>query len=215
MPPAQQAAKWRPSIAEDNKTATWEETASFLRDILSADGNARIDWKGGLGEIFVSSALTEARCTLQVTHGFRAGSNELTVKALRIDLSKVDPLSIQVSSGLTMANAPFAITLSGTNDAKFTVGTETTYACENKSYYRAHFNVLADATSPCVKEREKHDDADYRGSSHVRFGECTTKAVNAYSISLPFVDMEISKRFSRAMLHAALLGGGTKAVSPF
>ncbi len=32
---AQQSPEWRPSLAEDNKAATWEETSSFLTSVLN------------------------------------------------------------------------------------------------------------------------------------------------------------------------------------
>ena len=37
---AQQAAEWRPSIADDNKAATWEATADFMVNALMANGSA-------------------------------------------------------------------------------------------------------------------------------------------------------------------------------
>jgi hypothetical protein len=45
----------------------------------------------------------------------------------------------------------------------------------------------------------------------IRIERFNTAAQSAFS----FTDPEMSKRFARAVMHAALLCGGTKAVSPF
>jgi hypothetical protein len=222
---AQQAAEWRPNIAEDNKAATWEDTVGFIQGSFH-------DAKGmfyGSEEQDSESAFdlvnfqSPQKCSLQVDSrvylgpgtnnaGYPGGggsgekahvshffaSEPLVPHAIvtdsKIDLAKVDPLSIRV----------YRIGLSGTVGAGlFRVALE--------GHDRASFGFL---------KRSVYQNINWKKSEQLLSTPCSLKHCEDDTDDVrfwvvDFGDLETSRRVARALMHVALLCGGTNAVSPF
>jgi len=80
---------------------------------------------------------------------------------------------------------------------------------------RGDWSYLTEATAPCLDGRQKVDKRLKRTYTETRYGQCTSQPLHVWELSISFGDQETAKRFARAALHASLLCGGTKAVSPF
>jgi hypothetical protein len=137
---------WRPSVREDNASATWDDTLAFLANTLQYEGGKHY------------SIVSSDRCSLSV----RDPEGATAV----VDLKKVDPLSVRVSETLVL--------FSGTNNAPYAL------------------------------------------DCHSENGACSSEATKLTgSLEVEMKDADTAKRVARAIMHAALLCGGTKAVSPF
>jgi hypothetical protein len=220
---AQQPDEWRPNIAEDNNAATWEDTAGFIQGSFHDAkgmfyGSESQDSESAFDLMNVQSP---RKCSLQVdsrvylgpgtnNSGFPGGGKEKThvthflaseplvprviVTDSQIDLAKVDPLSIRVYRvGLNGADEPwlFRVALEGHD--------RTSFGSLRRSVYRnINWKKFEQSLSTPCSLKHCEDDTD-----DVRFWV------------IDFGDLETSKRVARALMHAALLCGGTKGVSPF
>jgi len=90
---AQQPAEWRPNVAEDNKSATWENTVTFMKGILETSHNTTIP---GQSELFLKTFDSAKHCQIGMTAGERNGGDPLIVDKMEIDFGRIDPLSIDV-----------------------------------------------------------------------------------------------------------------------
>lgn len=221
---AQQPTEWRPNIAEDNKAATLEDTVGFIQGSFH-------DAKGmfyGSEEQDSESAFdlvnfqSPQKCSLQVDsrvylgpgtnnagpRGAFSGENvhvshflaseplvpHAIVTDSKIDLAKVDPLSIRVSHiGLdgTGGTGLFRVTLEGHDRASFG-------SLKRSVYQNINWKKFEQSLSTPCSLKHCEDDTD-----DVRFWV------------VDFGDLETSRRVARALMHVALLCGGTAAVSPF
>jgi hypothetical protein len=213
---AQQRADWRPSIADDNKTATWDDTAEWfngeLRDVFTS---FETKTTANDTDFSISIVRINGRCKLNVAVASWDGSigkygtgvwdslSDLDIykeKRGSLDLSLLDPLSIMVKE------AP---------DGRYVLGMEAKDRAEFFRYHRwsrqvnllnvkgaAPIHNLVDWPNACVpdkKNRTRCDETDGLDSD----------------LSLTFKDISLAQRAARAFMHTALLCGGAKAVSPF
>lgn len=211
---AAQEPEWRPNIAEDNKAAALADTTEFLQQILVARG--RIQSQSRNPNKFVEKTVLHAdipeSCTLRYAEREVDTTNSnardaFPVHQYSLQLGKIDPLTIVVR-GLDNAEArPVAtgssVEFSGRNE--YQVGTV------NGVIYSPRFDTvdswfkkIEQADFPCIPEAKRV----YRSCS-----VAPTSGVS--SLKIPFSDREYAFRFARALMHAALLCGGTKSVSPF
>jgi hypothetical protein len=210
---AQQPAEWRPNIAEDNKTASLDDTFAFLKGIVTTSENTTLP---GAGELFVTQFERGESCSARLVRGFRDGRDELVVDSVELKLSSVDPLLITVHSVNRDNRVPFLVVVEGTNNSQIALGQESTYhnAYHGGAYLDGKsFRELSQATAPCLDGQHKGNPND--GYVMTQFGACWSRPITSYSFGFPFGDQEVAKRFARGLMHAALLCGGTKAVSPF
>jgi hypothetical protein len=201
---AQAAMEWRPNVAEDNKAATWEDTSAFMVSVLTTRGhNLLVSHDGSYIFGLKKDFSTSARCIMSYKQlSYPDGRTIAEAALVSVDFSKVDPLTIQVSFDSTRMLHwelhTWDVSSSGTNERSLS---------EWKGVKRDH-TELADTKrgikpeilEPSCGTDEKHCRA-VSGSSNtdVQF----------------FDDQEVAKRYARALMHAALICGGTKAVSPF
>jgi hypothetical protein len=202
---AQQPAEWRPSIAEDNKAATLSDTFDFMVNSIRNDGGGnrhkylRVEMLEG-GILHLEDRITDL-------NKFRThiGNNRIyiiPVQDLRIKLSSIDPLSIV----MVRDDDSFAVKFSGHNDGA--IGT-----IESAIY---EYRDSVGAGTDYAKYRRESVKMEYPCSEGIK--NCAPEpASDVIHGSLYFSDdeEEIAKRFARALMHAALLCGGAKAVSPF
>jgi hypothetical protein len=183
---AQQPAEWRPNIAEDNKAALIADTDAFM-----------------VGEL--NSAITQAEpqqtiwgaeapqmCSLHFYQHLNQGGGEPAYSLdATLPLGKIDPLSISVGyAGI------FYVHFVGTDQGTVLTAHVASYRNDFKGM---NFKKGDSATVPC--------------NPHARYCSDEDRVYSAREIY--FLDQEMAKRFARALMHAALLCGGAKAVSPF
>lgn len=133
----------------------------------------------------------------------------MVVDSVKLDLSSVDPLLVTVKTQQdTNGQIPFAVLLTGTNNAIIATGNRSFYDHRSLSY--KDYSV---ATAPCMAGKPKGKPGNEWTETVA--GDCRSKPISDYTYSFPFGDQETAKRFARGMMHAALLCGGNKAVSPF
>ena len=198
---AQQPAEWRPSVAEDNKAATWEDTSTFMVNALTAHGRSytRLPFYNKIQKGYSAPS----RCTLgELNFIYEDGVNK--AMSVTLDFGKVDPLSIKVAPFTVQIDygtlQVWSVSLAGTNDGAIAFG---------KGVARGHagFEDLfpQNTIKPILfkldcESSEKH---------------CAPVNKTYPVVTENFEDIETAKRFARAAMHAALLCGGAKAVSPF
>jgi hypothetical protein len=214
---AQQQPEWRPSVAEDNKSASLTDTLAFMKGILTTAENATVPHGG---ELFLTSFEAD-KCSVHIVRGVRDAFDPLFVDSVRLDLSAIDPLSVVVKPGKDNGHIPFFVYLSGTNNSKFAFGERARYQPDSDKmdtskggvYRSKPYQELSAASAPCMEGKNK----TYHGVPYVatKLGACTMQPIDDFTYSFPFADMETAKRVARAAMHAALLCGGTKSVSPF
>jgi hypothetical protein len=199
---SQQPAEWRPSIAEDNKAATWEDTSAFIINMLTGSGSNYIKaWNGNtLFVSFEDQIVTPKRCLLSERNFHFSNTHLTSVSAIwTIDFAKVDPLSIRVIQNPSLGF--LGVMMEGTN-----AGAIGSYS---QGAFRDHVavdDVKMDHVKPALLETTCS-----ATDKHCR----PSDAAEGRSNQERFVDQEAAKRFARAVMHASLLCGGTKSVSPF
>jgi hypothetical protein len=204
---AQQASEWRPNISEDNKATTLDDTLRFIVGSVSdsanrsyvPDGKDRVAW---FQDMFGASST--AKCSIE--WGVSSGSPSKGSMAFFsrskyvVDLSKVDPLTIKVTPIILADGSPlgFQIAMLGTSGVQF--ADVLRYSRYNGERVNDVWASVAEANSASCASGDKKCSTSQKKESH------------AY---LSIADQETAHRTARALLHAALLCGGTKAVSPF
>lgn len=235
---AQQSTEWRPNIAEDNKAATWEDTKAFIVGMLDASGfasqaakaddrcllvlPASVDAPLGIRAVGNSSGLVIVgvqSLSFSDRHGLEAGMHLSAVNrrpmktvadfgAFVATLKPGDAVVFEVdASGDRNGTEYLGGTLSNDDlypDSKgksldwalvrFQLVDPLTVVVRNTTVYMSGTNGQAIAY---------HMDNGPEGKPTIREDSFTLK------------DIESAKRTARALMHAALLCGGTKAVSPF
>lgn len=219
---AQQPSEWRPNIAEDNKGATWEDTSAFIVNAITNSGRNYVAKRNASPPLrsqgrhhgdsqppppSVIQAVyweydisTPARCVL-VEKAFTYNDSGSSVRIEHIDLARIDPLSIRVRSGLSNwdQSPDYQLEMTGTNQANFTEDTEVIRAIHIPD------GDLYPQVSPAYL-------AEVCGGGEAG---CRTEHPRGGANFESFTDQEIAHRVARAFMHAALLCGGTKAISPF
>jgi hypothetical protein len=194
---AQQPAEWRPNIAEDNKAATLEETMKFVTGTVNDTAMNQVAVPGDKHYLSVTTetfgAESTARCSMNWTR-FQTVGAETAHSTIKADLAQVDPLSITVSRFI-VSDKPngFWVNFSGTSGNAF--------ADVLLSHWPSgkFASPMEAKTASCLSGDKK----------------CSTVESKIPHASLFFSDEETAHRVARALMHAALLCGGTKAVSPF
>src|SRR5271166_396318 len=122
---AQQSADWRPNIAEDNKSATWENTVAFLENTVVASGSSYpCNENACQSTSRVVSVDSPSSCTLNVRvenqyywyswhDHFRLQEGNIS-----LNLSSVDPLSILVQPNPENIGHTPRVVMKGTNNGK-------------------------------------------------------------------------------------------------
>lgn len=197
---------WHPNIAEDNKAATLQDTTTFITDTINHNPtNFLITVPGGhlYDNIWITAhAEMGEACHLKIDKYMAAyWGRGHEHQHDEIDISGVDPLSIDVESHDYAHDSKhftpgFVIIFSGTNS-------------KNIVDWRAwHFHddfAWNTDTTPATtlftcEGKEKH---------------CSETNGQRPKEYIWLNDSEVAKRLARALLHASVLCGGTKAVSPF
>jgi hypothetical protein len=204
---SQQLAEWHPSLTEDNKAATWEDTSTFMLNslinkgantagIIGTDNNAHL-FDTRAFEVPTKCLMTEQRVEY-VSSGGKHGNFALT-RVWTLDLSKVDPLTISVVGDTFWNRQMWNVMMTGTMQGNLASwkGIRRDHAYDRTRH--------GDALDPRVFETSCRPEEKY----------CTLETGEATSDMKRFEDEETAKRFARALMHAALLCGGTKTVSPF
>jgi hypothetical protein len=181
----QQPTEWRPSIAEDNKAATYEDTAKFMNTWLSTN----------VSQILQSS--NPERCTVRLLQRWGGGRSDEHLVDVSFDLAMIDPLTISVKD----ADLSFA----GAGNNVVLRGTEAIWFPKQDNGWQKPLN-LPDIDKVACPDKPK----DIKSLDH-----CITRPVNAWNWVLHFGAEESARRYARALMHASILCGGTKAVSPF
>ena len=197
--------EWRPSLAEDNKAATWTDTADFLTHEMKvrhweqpapryADPRSHF--------IDVIDASVPSSCHLDLKYraiyehspGFTTQSDIRFITS-RLDFTQIDPLSVLVSPFPleVPAEKEWVVELSGTNRHDIDHWSSTVFTIHENA--EAASRQLQTACSS-----ERHCKADQGSSPKLDF---------------IVTDQELAHRLARAFAHAALLCGGAKSVSPF
>lgn len=184
---------WHPSVAEDNKSATWEDTAAFLNRWALTTAHS-----GGWA---IKESSTENRCKVHLQVKWNGGSLDFHEVSGEIDLAKVDPLTITANVEMR-ADAPpvSSLTIQGVGNEPFLNGKE---AIWQSKYGDRDFSEVGSMTCPADLKEVKW------------LHSCVVQPVTAYKFILFFDSDDDARRYARALMHASLLCGGTKAVSPF
>jgi hypothetical protein len=269
--PAQQLAEWRPSVAEDNKSATWEDTVSFLSTTLMFQAQhlpARVDISKRCRMQVVSPSSTKIGIGISFAASLDpAISKEVSFKH-GVIVAIVNPVGPAASAGIRPKDVILSFdhhTVSNGDDLLARVQKKHVGDKVDVEYMRGG-KTLAVSMIMRIREDVVIDEWDFtaldpltvraelgkastvvhfKGSNNGPVGQqisvtrimdrqpeaddlaslkyCSTTEgacseakqplLDAESIS--FDDAEIGKRYSRALMHAALICGGTKAVSPF
>jgi hypothetical protein len=190
---AQQSAEWHPNIAEDNKTATWDETSSWLIGVMNTTNENHEAFKTEM------IAQSPSRCTLGVTYTAwweRYNDSWYHHRQVHghIDLAQLDPLSIRIKN---WPDGNHSVYFESKNRLLFFQGEETT------RNYPLKLKRLSDFPQTCQLDKKGRP-------------LCEVNSTYAnYNFEMWIDDEDIAKRIARALMHSALLCGGTKAVSPF
>jgi hypothetical protein len=197
---AQQPAEWRPNLAEDNKAATWEDTAAFLTGMLNNTSQS------------VSRAQVETHCLISYyPTDSRTPDSELQ-KANDLLRSGEQKAAIVEFRSL-IARWPQSEAAQQARRRLNSMGVKIRSGQENSERVEEHqidFSRV-DPLSILVRDTTVHiegTDGEPIGSS---LGARPVRA----DLSIVMADGETAKRVARAFLHASLVCGGTKAVSPF
>jgi hypothetical protein len=201
-PPAlsQPPAEWRPNIAEDNKAATWADTVEFLRNSINNPSITTVKYvvSSGSSGLAYGGATSDEECTLGYEGAYFDSNGPLLRHSRhKINLRLIDPLTVKVilpNNGV--APSQYRISLEGSKEAVFARVKAWQYGGDRKYKYSSAqetLNLVCDASD----------------------SKCQVTDVGVARLQVSFNDQEAAKRFSRAMMHTALLCGGTKAISPF
>jgi hypothetical protein len=210
----QQPLDWRPSVAEDNKAATLADTTDFILTTIRTSSGAYVNPPNIKGIVIIEATQAEAEkeCHLRYDYRFTdlnwfkpdfwgGGHYTALVIGYRLDLTTVDPLSIAVAYQQASSTDPrvggyYKIVFRGRNNG--TIGQQT----------QANFKIGD------LQKQEERNKANLPCLAGSKF--CTPgQSGGMLEGFIPFNDIETAKREARALMHAALLCGGTKAVSPF
>jgi hypothetical protein len=191
---AQSPTEWRPSVAEDNKAATWEDTANFMMSSLSA--------KSIVGR-FNAISLPE-QCRIKLTS---EESSEGSTIITEYNFAKVDPLTVMVLS----EKGSVKVLFSGRAYAAFGTRVRVDRGPLGGSTPKSGTDLI-----PLVPMPSYGDTTRPTGPCNPQEKNCSALEVSiANPEIIVFDDNDSARRFARALLHASLLCGGTKAVSPF
>ena len=200
---ATKVAEWRPfNIAEDNKAATWEDTSAFLVNIYSGHGYSYNKyWNGNILTVSYEDRFeAPKRCLLSEREFLFVSTKSTSISAVsNIDLTKIDPLSISVREVPNLGY--WSVSMHGANEGP--LGTTTEMAI--RDHVAVNDVMLGAVKSKLLPTTCSADE------KHCHAGEPAVSREDEEH----FRDQESAKRFARALMHAALLCGGTKAVSPF
>jgi hypothetical protein len=161
------------------------------------------------------SASSPARCQLSIGKALEDAAERYTTReTILIDLSRIDPLTIIVK-GVNHRKSPmgFVISLQGSNDSTAITGTRFVYDKEKRArlakygnWYPMWNNLEGDMFRMEDVRTFTCDSGDKK---------CSQQPISESSETLSVKDQETSKRIALALMHAALLCGGPKSVSPF
>ena len=226
---AQQPSEWRPNIAEDNKAATQADAMTFITQMLTKGDSLR-----------TLSVKSDAECKLAVSNVVSAQfqrpqmhmlelPNQPTVQFAvfdgrgislqrvgakthlwtirlenkQIDFGRIDPLEISVKQTQQM----WTVRIAGTSGQA--IGNKLSSTYEGKVPYDqdnpdASLRLIRELglTVPCLTPPPT-------GLS------CKATDVSITDTEFLVSDLEVAHRVARALMHEALVCGGTKAVSPF
>ena len=211
----QQSSDWRPNVGEDNKAASQKDTMDFVTQVLATQSRIQslAQNPNKFIDLVVLRADSSESCTLRYIEReidtIKSGSARASfpVHEYTLQLGTIDPLSISVKT-LEPTNAKvvvsgFDVMLSGRSEHSIGTVAGALYSPQYASE-KTWFAELDQADFPCPQRVPKF----YRSCSNQPVSDLT-------SVTIPFTDQEYAHRFARALMHAALLCGGTKAVSPF
>jgi len=207
----QHPAEWRPSIAEDNKAATLDDTLKFVLGTANDPGVNRASYRtknDGYGGPTINEtvgALSPAKCTIEWTELYifdRYWANISRSKYVA-DLSKVDPLSVAVGPYTDDGSVHgFLVTMVGTSGSQFADVLKYGRIVRKGILTRpADISEAESAAASCAGEKNKR--------------KCWIEQSRESHTELFLEDQDAAHRVARALMHAALLCGGAKAVSPF
>jgi hypothetical protein len=227
---AQQTAEWRPSIAEDNKAATWEQTAAFIVGSLGQSAHAEercvlhtpipSKFDNVLGIKLSEEVLLMqggAALILAVDRGSFAGQIGLRsgMQIIEVRIHRIVPKETIGIPGFLKEAMPG-------DDLEFRIR----YGGEEVSIRGKLTKESARIPQPLVITlfANRVDPLSIAvhgnfvrlsGTNNQSIAETDDKEPVSGTLRLQVSDDEVAKRAARAMMHAALLGGGTKSVSPF
>jgi hypothetical protein len=203
---AQQPTEWRPNIAEDNKAATWDDTIAFVSDTVNHNRPKFLITAPG-GHLYDAVWLTAHAekgdsCHLEIDFfesAFWGRKYEHTHES--VDLKGVDPLSVTVGPFIFKASPNhlehgFVIRLSGTNSKNMVDRKLWDY----HDMFAWSTDISPTATLFTCDTKPKN---------------CKQREEQTSNTEIWASDQESAKRVARALMHAAILCGGAKAVSPF
>jgi hypothetical protein len=239
---AQQPAEWRPNIAEDNKAATWEDTGNFIANTLEhfstasvratmpsrchmdvsgsgPDDPIGVTVRAGDAHSLVVDAVSANSFGYQI--GLRQGMKILAgeakgktwqfrttddFKAFEATLKTGDRVVLGVQSA--DRNSIIRMGPGGFGNA---IGV----LAITESSYVVDFSKV-DPLSLVVREQTVSFSGSMNGAFLMRkSGESGDPTPDFRPLFWPISDLEMSKRLARAVMHTALVCGGTKGVSPF
>lgn len=232
---AQQSSEWRPNIAEDNKSATWEDTAAFIVGMLNSSspekGGVEVsgrcallipDWSPKpFGISFIAGTLTIASVapnSFADAYGLKPGTHIIAVNQRKVhDISDLNEIWKNLRQG---DDVVFEALQDGQSSNIFYIGGRIDKAADHN---------IPSAGSKRLRLDLQHVDPlsiDVVATT-IRFsgtnGQTIATELNdgargapgVQAVAIPVGDLEIAKRLARAFMHAAFICGGTKAVSPF
>jgi hypothetical protein len=187
---AQAATEWRPNVAEDNKAASWEDTQSFLVNYLKM-----AHWNAEFNSVnfTVQDVSSPEKCLIVIHQHYSNGSRDFVDTYSSLDLKHLDPLSIRVLPS-RQANA-VVLFFDGTSGTTVENWTKFTGVMQKSASVLLKTGTLDE----CLTSSRK----------------CDRTTGNSNNFRLGDFEIEVGHRTARALMHAALLCGGTKAVSPF
>lgn len=234
---AQQLTEWRPNISEDNKAASYEDTVGWivgeLKDVTTFSSDAcdateptprrAMKFASGDGPCDKEKRSTNAtefsissgsRCKLNVViaswsgagkHGtvtWDGWSDQDAYKEKRgvLDLDSLDPLSITVKP---IPDGRLVLSFEGRNHAVIFANHQWTRQVNLLDVKgAAPIKTLIEWPNACVTDKKGHT-------------KCSETDQIDSDVALTFQDIALAQRAGRAMMHAALVCGGAKSVSPF
>jgi hypothetical protein len=214
---AQQPAEWRPKIAEDNKVATLDDTLHFLvtfvpqSSSLDSDGalfRARLDPKADRNS--ARSCMLAVRQTFWTSQFDSDKPGSIVQWRDLIDLSKLDPLSIRV---VPASDGPLGnyLEVYFENRDREPLGEKSIF--ETNQVARPAASVL-DQEFECSSDHVTTVQPLDRKLKKNAY--CSVRSPESrYSYQIFIDQQESAHRVASALMHAALLCGGVKAVSPF
>jgi hypothetical protein len=219
---AQQPANWKPSIANDNKAASYKDTEVFLVNFIESTAAAhfgeavllKTDAKAEVNSDGSPSCRIQLRQTYWRAVQFGDDRPGLLFQMEGIlDLRSVDPLSIVLGVPPEDPRYPrtYSVYLEGKDRTSVGIASITGLNKVKPPIGKdISSSLLCDASNPLIS----------RGSNgEPQKGSYCRKEDNpwpySYRLFLSFEDQESSRRIAQALMHEALLCGGTKAISPF